>query len=126
MNIKEYRAAASLLAARHKTPESALKDQVMAALIRLPGIDVIRMNTGQANMGGRRVKFGYPGIADLFVRVRGPKCQVHGVLWIELKAGTKQSEAQIAFQQQAEKWGDRYIVAKSVDDVLDALEEIHA
>ena len=50
----------------------------------------------------------------------------HGVLWIELKAGTKQSDAQIAFQQQAEKWGDRYIVAKSVDDVLDALEVIHA
>ena len=126
MNLREYRAAASLLAARHKTPESALKDQVMAALVRLPGVDVIRMNTGQANHGGRRVRYGYPGMADLFVRVRGPKCSPYRVLWIELKAGTKQSDAQAAFQQQAEQWGDRYIMATSVDDVLRELEVTNA
>ena len=86
------------------------------------GVDAIRMNTGQANYGGRKVRFGYPGMADIMVRRRRTKCEPWETVWLELKAKDgRQSEAQAVFQQQAEQWGDRYILARSINCVLDAM-----
>jgi len=127
VNLRDYRAAAHLLAQRHKTPESSLLSEVLALLCRLPGVQAIRMNTGMAIHGGRKVRYGYQGMADVMVRVRKNKCESWRTVWIELKAKDgRQSDAQIAFQQQTEAWGDRYVLARSVDDVLNALEVTHA
>ena len=98
----------------------------------MPGVDVISMNTGALKgigQGGRErlIRYGYPGMADLFVRVSvGTRCAPSSrVLWIELKTSTgKQSDAQVAFQQQAEKWGDLYRVVRTVDDAQQAIEEV--
>jgi len=43
-------------------------------------------------------------------------------LWIECKAAKgKQSELQKSFQEQVEREGHRYIVARSIEDVEQAL-----
>ena len=128
MNLREYRAAAHILSERHKkTPESALLSNVMHLLCRLPGVQAIRMNSGMANHSGRIVRYGYPGMADILVRRRRNKFEPWEVVWIELKArGGKQSDAQMAFQQHVEAWGDRYVLARSVNEVLTAMEVEHA
>jgi len=120
--IKKYRDVAHKIAAQNLTPEAILKSQVVALLVRMPGVDVLRMNVGVANHGGRKVRYLYPGVADLMVRVRKNKCGPWRTVWIELKAKDgRQSEAQIAFQQQIEIWGDTYVVVRSVEDALMAV-----
>lgn len=57
----------------------------------------------------------HPGLADL--SAVGPGGQV---LWIEVKRPgmkSKQSDAQIIFQQEIEARGGRYVLARSVEDV---------
>jgi len=126
MDAKEYRDTAHRLAKRHRTPESALKDEITELLVRLPGVDMIRMNTGQASFGGRKVRYGYPGMADIYCRVRcGTRCIPRwATLWIELKAGTKQRDAQLAFEQKVLGWGDWYAVVEDVGDCLKVVEGI--
>ena len=126
MDAKEYREVAHKIARRHKTPESALKDEITALLVRMPGVDMIRMNTGQASYGGRKVRYGYPGMADIYCRVRcGTRCNPRwATLWIELKAGTKQREAQIAFEQKVILWGDWYALIEDVGDCMKVVEGI--
>ena len=81
-----------------------------------------RMNTGA--MSGEHMgktwfmRFGSPGMADI---VTFPRF-MHKPLWIEVKtAKGKQSELQKSFQLLVEEHGHRYIVARSVDDVLAVL-----
>ena len=132
MNVREYHDVAHKLAMRRTkgTPEGDLKRAVVQRLCLMQGVDVIRMNTGATVIGEgkarRFVKFGFPGMADLFVRVSiGTKCVPrYAVLWIELKVhGARQSAAQVCFEGQAAKWGDHYRVVRSVEEAELAVRE---
>lgn len=92
-----------------------------------------RMNSGAVvseYKGKKRMfQFGSKGMADILCSVD----QQHGggewcytaFLWIEVKApGGKQSPAQIEFMDEVREAGHYYLVAKSIDDVEKALEEI--
>jgi hypothetical protein len=93
------------------------------------------MQTGQAKMGDRYVRFGTPGMADIlaFKRRKTGFLASHSIevdytkdvivpVWIEVKADKgKQSPLQKSFQDQVEDEGHRYIVARSIEDVKEAL-----
>lgn len=77
-----------------------------------------RMNSGAAMMVGRGgkmrpVRFGAPGMPDIFARTPSGS-----IIWIEVKSATgRQSPEQREWQREAERFGDVYILARSVDDV---------
>lgn len=101
------------------------------------GVLAFRMNSGTmiSSYGGktRRVNFGVPGMADVLafsiVEVRditrggiGNVYPEPRVLWIECKAAKGvQSELQKSFQRQVEQHGHRYVIARGIDDVEQAL-----
>lgn len=93
-----------------------------------------RMNTGQAKIGERFVRFGVKGMADILAfkhrkagYLAAPAIEgdyatdVIVPFWIEVKnAKGKQSPFQESFQHQVEDEGHRYIVARSIEDVEEA------
>jgi len=127
MTAEEYRAVAHRIATRRTkgTPHGDLIKAVVARLVLVPGVEVIQMNTGAlraVGQGGRErlVRYGYPGMADLYVRARSG--HVHRTCWLECKVPPdKQSPAQVAFEQMAQRWGDTYVVVRSVEDALRAV-----
>lgn len=104
----------------------------------------IRLNTGamSGSHKGKKwfVKFGKPGMADILVHMWKPcsrVCPGSGVfscgrdyywkepltIWIELKAKRGvQSPAQKEFQQEVEAHGMKYILARSLEDVQQAIQ----
>ena len=85
------------------------------------GYFCMRMNSGVAKVAGRRIRLCPKGTADLvlFPPYLPP-------VWIEtkaLQARTKpeQKIAQQNFAYLVESLGHKYVLAKSLDDVLDAL-----
>ena len=96
-----------------------------------------RMNSGTAMLPGanhkhRPVRFGVPGMADVLAfpqvlitmnTATGPRKLATPIpLWIECKSPVGvQSEVQKSFQAQVEAEGHRYIIARNVDDVEEAL-----
>jgi hypothetical protein len=103
------------------TPEGALLKAVLQYL-SARHILAFRMNTlAMPTADGKRfIKAGVPGMADVlaFPQVNG----YPGICWIEVKAEKgKQSPLQRSFQEQVEREGHRYILARSVDDVAAAL-----
>lgn len=107
-------------------------------LLAAKHVMAFRMNSG-AMSGEHRgkkwfMRFGAPGMADILAfieqRVHGENsdgmldiCQIGGYpLWIEVKNKKgKQSDLQKSFQAQVEAEGHRYVIARSVDDVLSIL-----
>lgn len=95
----------------------------------------IRLNTGAmsgAHKGKRWfVRFGKPGMADILI-VGSCPVSIAGenrirywsqVAWVEVKAPKGvQSEDQKAFQKEVEAAGMTYILARSLEDVSDALQ----
>jgi hypothetical protein len=93
-----------------------------------------RRNTGAmvSSYGGKKrlTKFSQPGTADIMATRRSywaeektpivpATCQV---IWIEVKAPKgKQSETQKLFQQEVEAAGHVYVLAYSLEDVIEAL-----
>jgi hypothetical protein len=83
-----------------------------------------RMNTGAMKIDKRFVQFGVPGMADILALHRRITWEDNGVtpIWIEVKTATgKQSDLQKSFQRQVEDEGHKYIIARSIDDVEEAL-----
>lgn len=76
-----------------------------------------RNNTGAAKMAnGRFVSFGVKGAPDIVCCIKGK------FVGIEVKrTGGKQSVEQKLFQQALERSGGIYILAYSVDDVINAI-----
>lgn len=118
--------------------ESAIQRQI-TDLLSAEGIFWTRNNTG-AMKGTHKgkpwyVRFGMPGMADLTAyprtTLRGACAEcgfAHAfgnvaVLHIEVKAGSKQSEAQASFQAHVEGIGHYYLLARSVDAVIAWLKE---
>ena len=75
----------------------------------------------------RLVRYGTPGMADILAMPIDVNSVCEALLavrpiWIECKAEKgKQSELQKSFQQQVESHGHKYVVARSIQDVEDAL-----
>lgn len=86
-----------------------------------------RINSGGAMLQGHGgkgqfVRFGAPGMPDILAR--GSQ---GAVIWIEVKSPTgKQSPDQVIWQRDSERFGDIYIVARKVEDVMSLFEAVHA
>ena len=77
-----------------------------------------RLNTGAMKIGRRFMRFGVPGMSDVVAFPSG------GVLWIECKSTCGvQSDLQRSFQAQVESAGHKYVIARSVEDVLREVEK---
>lgn len=75
------------------------------------------MYTGTADGRGRYVRFGQPGVSDLCALVNGR------FFAIEIKAGKDTLRpAQVRFLEQIEAAGGVAVVARSVEDVANAVE----
>ena len=95
--------------------------QIQNAILREFGqrstLRIWRQNTGVAKFGGRVVRFGVPGQADLTGMLPGGRR-----LEIEAKSATgRQTKDQKRFQAMIEKFGGLYVLARSVEDVWAAL-----
>lgn len=101
-------------------PESHLVYAILAKYGSHPRLRIARVNTGAAKIKGRMVRFGVPGTADI-VGLIAP----HGrMLMIECKTAIgRQSKAQEVMQRVVTQFGGLYILARSVDDVTQALAE---
>ncbi len=134
MTVQEYRAA--LKETPRQQPgkkinaHTELVRAIVARLNLMPGVDAIQMNTGEIHREGVHVKFGHKGMADIYVRAavahKTPGAAMR-TLWLEAKTGTgKQKPDQKAFQEMVERWGDPYIICRSIDDAERAVEDINA
>lgn len=105
---------------RRGTPEGALQKAILQYL-QAKGILAFRMQVGamagEYNGKRRFMRFGTVGMADILAFPYAAR-----PLWIEVKTATgKQSEFQKSFQAQVEAQGHRYVVARSVEDVMGIL-----
>ncbi len=74
-----------------------------------------RMNTGAAHFGERFIRFGTVGMADILSFPGNYPFPV----WIEVKSKTgRMSEYQKSFQALVESHRHRYVLARSLDDVI--------
>lgn len=83
-----------------------------------------RLNSGAAMLPGkggkpRPVFFGAKGMPDILARTTAGS-----IVWIEVKSATgRQTPEQKLWQQDMERFGDTYIVARSVDAVMALFEQ---
>ncbi len=100
--------------------EKRLQNEILRAFGTKRWMRLWRANTGVAQIGSRVVRFGVPGQADLTGIL-----QLGGIgvsLWIEVKSASgRQTQEQVWFQQMVERLGGLYILARSVEDVDDAI-----
>lgn len=101
---------------RRHTKEADTLKAVMQYLASR-NILAFRMQSGAlVNPRGRPVRFGTPGMADVL-------CfrEYYGIypIWLELKSSIgKQSLEQKRFQQLVEERGHRYLIVRSLDDLV--------
>ncbi|MEN6532946.1 MAG: VRR-NUC domain-containing protein [Bryobacteraceae bacterium] len=101
------------------TPEHNIQNAILRAYGSDPRLRLWRANAGVASFHGRTVRFGVPGQADL----TGIISHTGQRLEIEVKTETgKQSPDQRNYQAMIVRMGGLYILARSVQDVTDALE----
>lgn len=100
---------------KERDTQKAILDYLAAT-----GVLAFRMNTGAVKLDERFMRFGVPGMADILAFC--DRCHRIVPLWIECKSATgRQSELQRSFQSQVERHGHGYILARSLDDVINAL-----
>jgi predicted RNA-binding protein YlxR (DUF448 family) len=93
-------------------PEQAIMNGIIQYL-SIKGYLVFRMNSGAMKLEKRFLRFGYPGMADLLMVHQGR------AIWIEVKdLKGKQSMLQHLFQRDVEKAGCYYMLATSIEDVM--------
>ena len=81
-------------------------------------LEIWRQNTGALKQNKRFIRFGIVGAADFTGIMKGKRVE------IECKAAKgKQSDNQKAFQKMIEKHSGIYILAYSVQDIIEALEK---
>jgi len=127
MTVEEYRKVSHKIASRRSpgTPHGDLIKSIVQNLVLIPGVMVIQHNTGALRgigQGGkeRLIRYGYPGMADLYVRVR-PRggAGFWRTIWMECKvAGDTQKPAQVGFQASMEKCGDQYYIIRETEEAL--------
>lgn len=101
-----------------ENPHTKLVGEILVAASALPATMVWKNNTGKLPLpGGGMIVFGLKGSADILGASRG-----HPIA-IEAKTGTgRQRDQQVKFQRAWEAAGGLYILARSVEDVLAALD----
>jgi hypothetical protein len=97
--------------------ESQIQDQIRIALGRIPGLVLMRNNSGMADMRGYKLRFGVgingKGGADLIGWYRGR------FVAAEIKTPTgRLTPDQLAFKALVERDGGIYVVLRSVDEAL--------
>lgn len=101
-------------------PEREIQ-KAIAEYLKARGVLAFRMQTGAtvSTYKGRTrlIRYGIPGMADILCFPKGqPPC------WIECKSDKgKLSTDQAVFGRLVESEGHRYIVARSVEDVMEEL-----
>ncbi len=102
--------------------EIRIQSYILAQLSLLPGVYARRQNTGGAStQGGRTVRFGTPGQADILAIVNGKYVE------IEVKSVTgKQSPAQLAHAERVRAAGGIYILARCLEDALGPIRKLIA
>ena len=114
---------------REMGPEAYVQDAILDWL-RAERVLAFRMQVGSAMYQdaagkGRRVSFGTAGMADIlaFPERDGRPFPV----WLECKSEAgRLSALQRSFADQVEMAGHVYVVARSVDDAIAAMKELHA
>ena len=83
----------------------------------MPGLRIRRNNSGMTSFADRMVRFGIPGQADITgILPDGRRLE------IEVKSASgRQSNDQQNFQKMIERFNGLYILARSVNDVTQAL-----
>ena len=119
-------------------PEALLQNRIIRAVGTLPMLRIWRSQPGGAWRQGRFVKFGIVGQADLTGIVpvtqvlvcphcggelSTPTLGVRTEIEVKTPSG-RQSDDQKNFQAMIERFGGIYIVARSPEDVLQALERL--
>lgn len=118
----------------------ATEAEVLRAVLDLLAYESVwamRINTAAQiltdNKGNRRFLQSHSagrGVADILALVEAADCDECGgggftVLWIETKSAIgRQSPEQRTFQEDVERRGHRYVIARSIDDVIRTLKEI--
>jgi hypothetical protein len=98
--------------------ESDLQRAILARISIIPGCFFWRQNVGAAQLGNRYVAFGIRGQADIsgLIEPHGRRVE------IEVKSATgRQSADQAEFQKRIESNGGLYILARTVDEAVDAV-----
>ena len=97
--------------------EKIIQNEILRAFGTRPGLRIWRANTGVAKIGRRVVRFGIPGQADITgILPNGLRVE------IEVKsADGRQSPEQRAYETMIRKFGGVYVLARSVQDVREAL-----
>jgi len=97
--------------------EQEIQNEILRVFGTNPRLRLWRANTGVARIGRRVVRFGVPGQADLTGILPG------GVrLEVEVKSEDgRQSPEQKCYQAMIERLGGVYVLARSVEDVRNAI-----
>jgi hypothetical protein len=96
-------------------PEAAALVEVLKALRAHPGVAwVERQNSGVARIGGRFVRFGWPGCPDVLGQLKDGR-----LLGVEVKAAKgRASPEQVAFMARIRGAGGVAFVARDLRDVV--------
>ena len=97
--------------------EKALQNDILRAFGTKRRMRLWRANAGVARIGDRVVRFGVPGQADLTgILPDGRRLEV------EVKSpGGTQTDDQRNFQRMIERFGGVYVLARTVEDIRQAL-----
>jgi len=97
--------------------EKQVQNEILRAFGTRRDVRLWRANAGVARIGRRTVRFGLPGQADLTgILPEGKRLE------IEVKSARgRQSRAQRDYQRMIERFGGVYVLARSVEDVRDAI-----
>ena len=100
--------------------ETAIMRDILVAVTALPGALFFRQNVGVARTSsGAVMRFGVPGCPDILGSYRGRFVGIE----VKTKIG-RQSEVQKAFERALTKAGGVYLVARSPEEALAALEAL--
>jgi hypothetical protein len=100
-------------------PHTSLVNTIVERINMTRTAAAFKMPVGEMpTPSGGYMKFGFPGMADIMVRRCWPgMSRVWDTIWIECKTGTGVlSKDQEVFAEMARRWGDTFIVARSVED----------
>ena len=99
--------------------EAELLRQILLAIGSRPDVRLWRKNVGAAMSGGRFIRFGTPGAADLLGLLQGGR-----FLAIEVKSATgRLTPEQRAWGEMVQRFGGTYLVVRSVEEAVSAVEE---
>lgn len=98
-----------------------LVNQILLKIGNRPDCRTWRNETGLAYRDGKAIRYGKKGSSDIIGLTSDGK-----LLCIEVKTGrATQQENQVFFQKVIEKFNGRYFLARSVDSVVNYLDNLH-